>query len=133
MAITALVTSTPATALINQDVKCTLTITNSTSSIATVSYVRPTSIFTGASAPMPSAVGSGVANLGPGSTVTIAASGTLVVPFDQVYFAPSTGPLGAGFGTYSIGATIGFTDGTQINATTAAVFVNPIALPSAQQ
>lgn len=133
MAITAAITLTPATALINQDVRCTLTITNSTSSIATVSYVNPTSIFTGASVPMPSAVGSGVVNLGPGATTTIAASGTLVLGFDQVYFAPSTGPLGAGFGTYSIGAIIGFSDGTSISATTGAVFVNPIALPAAQQ
>ena len=133
MAITAAVTLIPATALINQDVKCTLTITSTSSTAATVSFINPTSIFTGATAPMPSAVGSGVVNLGAGATTTIAASGTLIVPFDQVYFAPSTGPLGTGFGTYSVGAIIGFTDGTSISATTAAVFVNPIALASTEQ
>lgn len=133
MALTAAVTLTPATALINQDVKCTLTITSTSSTTATVSYVTPTSIFTGATAPMPSSAGVGVVNLGAGATVTIAASGTLVVPFDMVFFAPSTGPLGAGFGTYSIGAIIGFSDGSSISATTGAVFVNPIALASTEQ
>ena len=133
MSLSATISLTPATAQINQPVIATLVITNSGSSAVSLLSVTPNIIYTGASEPYAAPANLGVVALGPGQVTLIGASGTLTLSFTSNIFAPSTGPLGAGFGTFSIGALCYTSDGSVFAPTAATVFVNPIALAAAEQ
>lgn len=130
MAMTATISALPTTVLINQPSNMTLTISNSGGAAVNVTGIQPTVIPTGATF---AAAGVGVPAISVGVPVSVPASGSLVFPFSVVFFAPSTGPIGAGNGTYSVGAVCETSDGSVFSPTAATVTVNPIALPSTEQ
>lgn len=130
MAMTATISALPTTVLINQPSNMTLTISNSGGAAVTVVGIQPTAIPTGATN---ASCGIGVPAISSGFNVSVPASGSLVFPFSVVFFAPSTGPIGAGSGTYSVGAVCETSDGSVFSPTAATVTVNPIALPVSEQ
>lgn len=132
MAISATLTLTPTTVLINQQITCFLTVSNSGGAAVNVVGAHATAIFTGNTLTAP-AVALGVINLGPGSITTVPASGSISFMFNVVFFAPSTGPIGAGTGTYSVGAVVSTSDGANTSPTAATVTVNPLPLPVTEQ
>lgn len=134
MAMTASLAISPSTVIINQPIACSLTISNSGGSAVNVLSVVPTAIVHGSSPP--DAVEScalGVVNLGPGQVVAVPASGSLTFGFGVVFFGPSTGPIGAGSGTFDIGANVSSSDGSNFAASGVQVTVNPIAQPTTEQ
>lgn len=132
MAMTATISLLPTTVLINQPVNATITVSNSGGSAVTVTSIQLNSEFTGGSI-QANGVAFGVPNLGPAAATSVAASGSTVFPVSLVFFAPSTGPIGAGTGTFSVGAVIQSSDGSVFSPTAATVTVNPIALPASEQ
>jgi hypothetical protein len=134
MAMTATLAISPSTVIINQPVACSLTVSNSGGSAVNVLSAQGNVIVHGSSPP--DAVEScaiGVINLGPGAVVTVPASGSVTYGFSVVFFSPSTGPIGAGSGTFDIGALISASDGSNFVPTAQQVTVNPIALPTTEQ
>lgn len=134
MAMTASLTVSPSTVIINQPIACSLTVSNSGGSAVNVLSIQPNAIVH-ASSP-PNAVESaalGVVNLGPGAVVSVPASGSVTYGFSVIFFAPSTGPIGAGSGTFDIGALVSASDGSNFTPTAQSVTVNPIALPVTEQ
>jgi hypothetical protein len=132
MAMTASITVSPSTYLINQEVNATLTVSNSGSQAVNVINITPTAIVTGGSPPGAVSCALGVAPLGPGQTVQVSPSSSLAFGYSYVFFAPSTGPIGAGDGTYSIGALVSSSDGSNFAPTAAEVTVNPLPLPESE-
>lgn len=134
MAMTATLVVSPATVIINQAISCSLTVSNSGGAAVNVLSVQPNAIVHGSSpVDYVEASALGVVNLGPGAVVTVPASGSVVYGFSVVFFAPSTGPIGAGTGTFDIGALVSTSDGSNFTPTAQSVTVNPIALPLTEQ
>lgn len=134
MAMSATISLSPTTVQVNQQVNATLTVSNSGGSAVNVTSVVPTALFTGAPTYEDGqAVGVGQVNIGPGSNVSVSAGGSLVIPFSLNFFAPSTGLLSAGSGTFSVGAVINSSDGSIFSPTAATVTVNNITFAASQQ
>jgi hypothetical protein len=135
-ALTAVVTSTPTIAQINQPVNLNITVTNSTGSSAlTLSNVQITASYNGnplSRVPM-------ALSVYPPSSVAIAAALTnaavsTTFPMSVVFFAPSTGITGSGTGKYYVGALLYTSDGGVTSAATSApVTVNPVPLPLSER
>jgi hypothetical protein len=134
MPLSATVTAAPTPLLINQTCTVNIIISNSTAAPINILSVTPFVTFTGDTYSVPS-VALGVVNLGPGANVTVPAvgGGVLGLVFNINFFAPSTGPIGAGPGTYSVTCSISASDGQVITPTAAIVTVNPLPLPVSEQ
>jgi hypothetical protein len=134
MAITATLALSLSTLSINQPVACSLTVSNSGGSAINVLSIEPLAYVTGSSPQQNmGACALGVVDLGPGAVVSIPASGSLSFGFSAVFFAPSTGPIGAGTGTFSVSALIATSDGSNTTPTAQTVTVNPLVLPATEQ
>ena len=136
MAVTATIAVSPSTVQIGQKVTASVTFTNGASSAAcTVTGMQPHAIYTGGTEPGQAPVAYGMPNLqANNSQISLAASGgTAVIPFDLVFFAPSTGLLSTGVGTYDVGCQCQTSDGSVFHPTAATVTVNNITFASSQQ
>lgn len=133
MAMTATISLSLSTVLINQPTNAVLIVSNSGSSAVNVIALAPLVYFTGNSAPYATSVAQGEWALGPGVNITVPASGSLAYSAPFVFFAPSTGQYGAGNGTFSVGAVCQTSDGSIFSPTAATVTVNPITLSSTEQ
>jgi len=126
MAMTATISLSPSTVQINQQINATITVSNSGGSAVNVTSIQMQSKFTGGSQEnVGCAFGS--PNLGPAAATSVAASGSTVFPVPLVFFAPSTGPIGTGSGTFDVGCIIQSSDGSVFSPTAATVTVNPIS------
>lgn len=133
-AISAVVTASPSTAIINQPVTASIAISNTGSSAYTITALKITATYNGNPlSKVPAAFS--VFNLGPNApSLSVPALLTTTIPMQAVFFAPSTGVTGSGTGKYYIGATFTLSDGSNNAATTAGqVTVNPVPLPAAQR
>lgn len=133
MAMTATISCAPDPVQINQKVTATITVSNSGSSSVNVTGIRLYANYTGGSLNPAVAVNYGQPNLSAGATVAVAASGSAIFPVDLVFFAPSTGLLSAGNGTYDVGAQITSSDGSVFHPTADTITVNNITFASTQQ
>lgn len=133
MAMTATISVSPSTVLINQLVNAVITISNSAGSPVNVTGIAPYAFFTGSSAPYDPSINIGAINLGNGVNLSVPASGSLTFPFSFVAFASSTNPYNTGNGTYSISAICNASDGSIFSPTAATVTVNSITLPTTEQ
>ena len=132
--VTATIALSPSTVQIGQKVTATVSFTSTVNAAVTVTGMQPHAIITGASEPMPASVAYGVPNLqANNAAISIAASGTAAIPFDIVFFAPSTGLLSAGSNTYDVGCQCQTSDGEVFHPTVATVTVNNITFASSQQ
>jgi hypothetical protein len=127
MAITAAITLSSATAYPNQRVGVTCTVSNSGGSSVNVTGIRPTICPTGVKVESVAAVG-GLAPIGPGMTVAVAASGTLAISWQSVAFAPQPGngpnPANPNSFVYDVGAIVTTSDGAVTVATTTTLTVS---------
>lgn len=130
--MSATISLSPTTCSVNQNIVATLTISNSGGSAVLITGCTPNAIFTGATTYTP-ACALGTVDLDPNANLTVPASGSLIIPFGVVFFSPSTGPIGAGSGTYSVSATISGSDGSVFAPTAATVTVNPITFSAGEQ
>lgn len=133
MAMSATISCSPSAVQINQKVNATITVSNSGSSAVTVTGIRLHANYTGGANLGPTSVAYGTPNLSAGATVSVAASGSQVFPVDMVFFAPSTGLLSDGVGTYSVTAYCNGSDGSVFAPTATLVSVDQITFPSTQQ
>lgn len=135
MALSATIAVSPGTVQVNQKVTATVSFTSTSSSAVTVTGMQPYALYTGASVnAIPVSVNFGLPNLqANNSQISIAASGTATIPFDMVFFAPSTGLLSAGAGTFDVGCQCQTSDGSVFHPTVTTVTVNNITFPSSQQ
>jgi len=134
MAITATISVSPSAVQVNQKVTCTITVSNSGPSAVTIVGIRPYANFTGDAKDASTSVAYGTPNLSAGATTSVAASGSTVFPLDVTFFAPSSGLLSTGSGTYDMNAFIQDSEGSYISCTAAAlVRVNQITFPDSQQ
>lgn len=131
-ALSAIVTASPSSVLINQLVTASVAI-NNTGSAMNLTSLRITATYNGVTGTKVPAAFS-VLNLGPNSpNIALAGSATTTIPMQAVFFAPSTGPTGTGTGRFYIGATFTTSDGSITQAATAGqVAVDPIPLPASQ-
>jgi hypothetical protein len=118
MAITASVALSSATATAGQRVAVALTVSNSGGSAVTVTAIRPM-MSPANSTKETTSVAQGMAPLGPGMTVSVAASGSTVFSYDIVPFTPTSGyglamPASQ---VYDVGATVYTSDGAVTDAT----------------
>lgn len=147
MAITASIAMSSATIKTLQKSTATITVSNSGGSTVYVTAVEPYATVTSAT-PTTTAVQLGRPNTGPGMTLSVAASGTLALPFDVVPMAPNVNVYdsnpwpSAGVGgvaitplqpesnpaqiVYDIGAFVYTSDGSATKATTATLTVNAV-------
>lgn len=135
-ALSASVSLVSSTAIINQPMTANVAISNTGASAVNVISIVPTASATGAApglSKIPAAFSS--YNIGPNASVVVAAANsTTTIPFNVIFFAPSTGVTGSGTGTYSVGATVYTSDGSVFAAGTAALAtVNPVPLPAAER
>lgn len=132
-ALSMVVTASPNPALINQLVTASVAI-NNTGSALNITTLNITASYNGSTTSRIPAAFS-VFNIGPNSpNLVLAANATTTVPMQAVFFAPSTGVTGSGTGKFYIGANLVASDGSVTTAaTSAALTVNPIALPLTQQ
>lgn len=133
MAMTATISCSPSTVQIGQKITATITVSNSGSSAVTVTGIQLYANYTGDSLAPHTSVSYGQPNLSAGATTSVAASGSQVFPVDLTFFAPSTGLLSAGSGTFDVGAQIQSSDGSYFHPTATTVTVNNITFPSSQQ
>lgn len=133
MAITAVIALSSATALAEQAVAVTCTVTNSGAGSVNVLSIIPTAPINGLT-PATTAVSQGAPPLGPGMTTAVAGSnGTLALTWQAVAHAPTTNtnqsiaePTSL---VYSMGATVYTSDGSVTVATPATLTVtNPAGL-----
>lgn len=132
-ALSAVVTVSPSTALINQLVTASVAI-NNTGSTVNLTNISITANYNGRpGSKVPSAFSN--FNIGPNAPIiTIAGSATTTIPLQAVFFAPSTGVTGSGTGKFYIGSTFYTSDGSVTSAATAGLLtVNPLPLPITQQ
>lgn len=132
MAITATITAGPTPALINQKINCVVNVANSGGSAVTILAVQPLLKATGSANPPGAACAAGDVDLNSPNNI-VPAGGSVNVPFGAVFFAPSTGPIGAGSGTYDISCMVQTSDGSNTSPTAAVVTVNPLPLPVSEQ
>ena len=114
MAVTGVITCSPDGVKPNEPFNVTLVLTNS-STVMYVGSITPKLKTYGGTAEIISAA-SGLP-LGPGSNITIGASGTLTLKWKDIIFAPITPNLNSMFCWYEVGATIRLTDATVVTAT----------------
>jgi hypothetical protein len=133
MALSATISLSPTTTIINQQTTAFVTITNSIATPVNIIAFTPIATVTGGAVSTYPACALGVVDLGPGAITMVPASGTLSFSFGATFFAPSTGPIGAGTGTYSVGCVIVGADGSVFSPTAATLTVNPIAQPTSEQ
>lgn len=133
MAMTATISCAPDPVQIGQKVTATITVSNSGSSSVTVQGIRLYANYTGDSLAPHVSVAYGTANLSAGATTSVAASGSTIFPVDLTFFAPSTGLLSTGSGTYDVGAQINSSDGSVFHPTADTITVNNITFASSQQ
>lgn len=133
--VTATIALSPSTVQVGQKVTGTVTFTSTVNASCTVQGMQPYALYTGATInAIPVAVNFGMPNLqANNSQIAIAASGTAVIPFDMVFFAPSTGLLSTGSGTFDVGCQCQTSDGSVFHPTAATVTVNNITFASSQQ
>lgn len=118
MAITASVALSSATATAGQKVSVALTVSNSGGSAVSVTGIKP--MMSPQNSTLESTAGAqGMAPLGPGMTVSVAASGSTVFAYDIVPFSPTSGyglamPASQ---VFDIGATVYTSDGAVTDAT----------------
>lgn len=146
MAITAAIVMSSATVNTYQKSTATLTVTNSGGSAISVTGIAPWVSRTTAATQVGVPVAVGQPFIGPGSTLSVSASGTLNFTWDVVPMAPqvanyTSNPFpSAGVGgvaitplppeamaqqlVYDVGATVYTADGSVTNATTATLTVN---------
>src|SRR3954469_6374889 len=120
MAITASVALSSATATTGQRIAVALTVSNSGASAVTVTGIRPM-MSPQNSTKETTAVAQGLAPLGPGMTVSVAASGSTTFAYDVVPFSPTSG-YGLAMPSsqvYDVGATVYTSDGSVTDATSA--------------
>lgn len=131
--LSATIALSPTTAVTNQTVTATVTVSNTAGGSAlTITSIAPVVTYTGGSGEVSYAAGQ--VNLGPGATTTVAASGSATFSLALTFFAPSTGILSNGSGTYSVGAICTSADGQVFSPTAATVTVNyAITFPTSQQ
>lgn len=128
MAVTAILTLTRSRALVNQAVTGTVTVSNSGAGAVNVTSLSLQENITGATSIDNNTNGANsLPGIGPAFPVTLAAGATLPFGVSFVFFAPSTGPIGAGTNTYSVGAIGSVSDGT--NFSTASGSPGPGAPP----
>ncbi len=134
MSMSATIAVSPSTVKINQIVHATLTVSNSSTSTAvSVTSVTPRCNITGGAVGEHQAASLGVVQLGPGTVVSVPATGSITFPFNVVFFSPSTGPIGAGVNTWDVLATVIASDGSVFAPSAATVTVNPLPLPVTEQ
>lgn len=133
MAMSATISCSPSAVQINQKVTATITVSNSGSSAVVVQGIRLAASYTGGTTAPQTSVAYGQPNLSAGATVSVAASGSQTFPVDLVFFAPSTGLLSDGAGTYDVTAYIHSDDGSYFSPTAALVSVDQITFPASQQ
>lgn len=129
MAITAAITLGSATLTTGQKTAVTCTVSNSGGSAVTVTGIVPLCMPAG-STKRTVAVALGEPPLGPGMTVSVAASGSTPFTWDAVPFAPTSGQGLAmpAQQIYDMGATVYTSDGAITAATTTTLTVNdPVA------
>lgn len=126
MATTAVTTTSPATAEINQSVRTTTVITNGDLVSHTVESFIPYVRTTGETDPTTynSAVALGTVQF-PSGNMTIPPAGTLAVSFEVTPFAPSI-TTSQPAGTFDVLALIRMTDGTTLESTADTLTVNPL-------
>jgi hypothetical protein len=124
MAITASIALGDSSASPGQRVGVVLTVSNSGGSAVTVTAVTPMMSPSG-STKESVAGNSGTVPLGPGMTVSVAASGSTTFAYQVVAFAPQPGGLLANPASYvyDIGATVYTSDGAITDATSAELTV----------
>lgn len=133
-ALSAIVTLANSTAIINQQMPANVVISNTGASAVTLTGLQITATATGCvGCKIPAAFSQ--INFGPNAPgLSIPALLTTSIPFNAIFFAPSTGITGSGTGTYSIGATVYTSDGSVFGAGTAGVAtVNPVPLPASER
>jgi len=118
MAMTATIAVSSATAKPNKELVVTLTVSNSGGSAINMQSVLTTCVQTGNAGSIPAAAGFGLAPLGPGQNISVPASGSLILKYGIVFFAPSIGT------TYSIGAICNSADGSVFSPTAATCTVS---------
>jgi hypothetical protein len=133
MAMTATITCAPDPVQIGQKVTATITVSNSGASSVNVTGIRLYANYTGGTLAPQTSVAYGQPNLSAGATVSVAASGSTIFPVDLVFFAPSTGLLSDGNGTYDVGAQITSSDGSVFHPTADTITVNNITFADSQQ
>lgn len=133
MSLSATLSLSASTLIINQPVTAFVTVSNSGGSVVNINSFTPLVTVTSGAIGTIAACATGVVDLGPGATIGVPASGSLSFMFNVVFFAPSTGPIGAGTGTYSISANIVGSDGEVVQPTAATITINPIAQPTTEQ
>jgi hypothetical protein len=133
MAMTATISCSPSAVQINQKVTATITVSNDGASSVNVQGIRLYANYTGGGNAPQTSVAYGQPNLSAGATVSVAASGSTVFPVDLVFFAPSTGLLGAGSGTFDVSAQINSSDGSVFAPTATLVSVDQITFADSQQ
>jgi hypothetical protein len=132
--LTAAIALTPTTALINQTVNAIVTVSNSSGGgNLSLTSLEVVAVPTGGTPGNSVSFNSGDVNLGPAAANSIAPSASVTYPVSMNFFAPSTGPIGTGTGTFSVGAIITSADGQVFSPTAATLTVNPLPLPTAQQ
>lgn len=135
MAITASIVMSPATLAFNQNGTLQLTVSNSGGASVNVTGVVPTAVTTGGTQQQTTGVNFGSPPTGTGLNVVVPAGGTLVMSIGLTAFVGTTGPIGGGAGTLTIGALVYTSDGSVTTASTATLTVNSFqsTLPAAQQ
>ena len=137
MAITAAVTVSPSSISVGQNCTMTVTVTNTGTGSVTVLNVVPSVILTGSSSnQQTSSMNIGQVPIGTGLNVTVpGSSGTLALQIGLAPQAGSTGPTGTGSGTFTLGAQVQTSDGSNVAASTTTLTVNAFTqgLPSVQQ
>lgn len=120
MSLSATIALSATTVSINQVFSATVVITNSGSSPVNVISISPLGYLTGTGVGDQAAVALGVVDLGPGAVIQVGASGTLSKTFSTCFFAPSNST------TYSVGANITTSDGSNFAPTPATITVTAI-------
>jgi hypothetical protein len=126
MAITAAVTVSPSSVQVNRPVTVTVTVSNSGGANVTVTNLVPSAVTTGDTAHQTAGVNWGAAPLGTGLNVTVTAGGTLAIPIGMVPFIGTTGVIGGGSGTLTLGAQVQTSDGSNVAATTTTLTVTSL-------
>lgn len=132
-ALSAVVTVSPATAIINQPVTASIAISN-TGSAMTLTTLKISSTYNGNPlSRVPAAYST--YNFGPNAVgLSLPANLTTVIPMSAIFFSPSTGITGSGTGKYVIGALFSTSDGSVTSAATGGeVTINPVPLPANQR
>lgn len=124
MAMTATISLSESTCLINSTVNAIVTVQNTGTPPVQMLSISPNAVLTGTASSVSTSVGFGNVILD-GHSFVNGASGTQTYSFSVVPFSPSTGPVGGGAGTFSIGCTCISADGSVFKPTAATLTVNP--------